>query len=99
MSELFDWDDANIAHIAEHDVSPLEAEEVITSLPLDLDYELREGEMRLRQVGQTSAGRILTVVSTFRGNLTRVVAAYPASRFLRTLYLKELVKYGEANSS
>ena len=99
MSELFDWDDANIAHIAAHGVSPSEAEEVIANQPLDLDYELREGEMRLRQVGRTAAGRILTVVSTFRGDLTRVVAAYPASKFLRTLYLEELVKYGEASSS
>jgi hypothetical protein len=27
----FDWDEANIAHIAKHDVKPHEAEEVITN--------------------------------------------------------------------
>jgi hypothetical protein len=31
MSVLFDWDDANIAHIEEHDVTPAEAEEVVTT--------------------------------------------------------------------
>jgi len=96
---MFDWDDANVAHLAEHGVSPSEAEEVITNLPLDLDYELREGEMRLRQVGQTLSGRMLVVVSTFREDLTRVVTAYPPSRFLRSLYLQELAKYGEADPS
>ncbi len=45
MSEFFDWDEANIGHIAEHGVTPSEAEEVIGNQPLDLDYELREGEI------------------------------------------------------
>ena len=99
MSEYFDWDDANTAHVAEHGIEPSEAEEVVTSNPLDLDYELREGEMRLRQVGETAAGRILVVVSTYRGELTRVITSYPASRFLRTLYLKEMARYAEENPS
>jgi len=99
ISDLFDWDEFNIAHIAGHGVLPHEAEEVITNGPLDLDYEFREGEMRLRQVGETLTGRILVVVSTFRDELTRVVTAYPASGFLRGVYLKELAKYGEANPS
>lgn len=34
--DLFDWDDANILHLAEHDVQPDEAEEVILGDPLDL---------------------------------------------------------------
>ena len=97
----FDWDEANIAHIAEHDVLPSEAEEVITNHPLDLDYVFRNGEMRLRQAGETSAGRILAVITTIRDGLIRVVTAYPASRSLRATYLehKELVKDGKANPS
>ena len=101
MAGLFDWDEANIAHIAEHDVTPLEAEEVITNHPLDLDYVVRNGEMRLRQAGETTAGRILAVISVFRNGRTRVVTAYPASRLLRTTYLqhKELMNDGKANPS
>jgi hypothetical protein len=97
----FDWDEANIAHIAEHDVTPSEAEEVITNHPLDLGYVPRNGEVRLRQAGETAAGRILAVITTVRNGLTRVVTAYPASRALRATYLehKELVKDGKANPS
>jgi uncharacterized DUF497 family protein len=98
---MFDWDAANIAHIAEHDVLPSEAEEVITNNPLDLDYAVRNGEMRLRQAGETMGGRILAVISVFRNERTRVVTAYPAGRLLRATYLeyKELVKDGKANPS
>jgi hypothetical protein len=84
----FDWDEANIAHIAEHDVVPKEAEEAVTNNPLDLSYEVRDGEIRFRQVGETSSGRILVVVSTERKGLTRVITAHRPSRFLHATYLK-----------
>jgi uncharacterized DUF497 family protein len=101
MSNLFDWDDANVAHIALHGVLPEEAEEVIVNSPLDLGYETRNDEIRLRQVGETVQGRILAVVSTLRDGRTRVVTAYTASRWLRASYLefKDLVKDGEENTS
>ena len=98
---MFDWDEANISHIAEHDVLPSETEEVITSSPLDVGFELRNGEKRIRQVGETSTGRILMVVSTMRGERIRVITAYETSRLLRATYLKykELVKDGKENPS
>ncbi len=98
---MFDWDAANIAHIAEHDVLPSEVEEVIANNPLDLDYEVRNGELRLRQAGETSAGRILAVITTIRNGLTRVITAYPASRSLQATYLehKELRKDGKDDPS
>jgi hypothetical protein len=43
---LFDWDSANIGHIAEHDVAPEEAEEVILRNPLDIGLEVVDGEER-----------------------------------------------------
>jgi uncharacterized DUF497 family protein len=88
MSDFFDWDEANIAHIAEHNVTPAEAEQVVSNNPLDLDYAVVFGEARIRQVGETSRGRILAVITTERGELTRVVTAYDASRFLKLAYLK-----------
>jgi uncharacterized protein len=36
---LFDWDTANIAHIAEHEVVPEEAEEVVLGDPLEMGFE------------------------------------------------------------
>jgi uncharacterized DUF497 family protein len=97
----FDWDEANTAHIAEHDVLPSETEEVVANNPLDLDYAVRNGESRLRQAGETSTGRILAVITVHRNGLTRVVTAYPASRSLRATYLeyKERVRDGKADSS
>jgi uncharacterized DUF497 family protein len=65
-NSLFDWDDANIAHIAEHDVAPEEAEEIILRDPLDIGLEVVNGEERSSHVGETNEGRILWVVITFR---------------------------------
>jgi uncharacterized DUF497 family protein len=100
-AELFDWDEANIAHVAEHGVTPSEAEEVVANHPLDLDYSFRNGEMRLRQVGETSAGRVLAVITMIRNRRIRVITAYPASRSLRVTYLKhkEAANDGKENSS
>lgn len=98
---MFDWDEANITHIAEHDVLPSEAEEVIANNPLALDYSSQNAETRYREVGETLSGRILVVVSTLRNEFIRVVTAYPPSRSLRLTYLKhkEYEQNGEENPS
>jgi uncharacterized DUF497 family protein len=85
----FDWDDANRGHIAEHLVSPTEAEEVILNNPVDLERQNRNGEDRILQLGETNAGRILLVVSTFADRKIRVITAWTAkeslSRYWRRL--------------
>jgi uncharacterized DUF497 family protein len=86
---MFEWNDANLRKVAQHDVFPDEAEEVILNNPIDLEFETLSGEERVRQVGETNSGRLLVVVSTWRGENIRVVTAYPASKLLRTLYLKQ----------
>jgi uncharacterized protein len=68
----FDWDDSNRSHIAERLVSPREAEEVILNNPVDLERQNRNGEDRILQLGETNAGRILLVVSTFAERKIRV---------------------------
>jgi len=82
----FSWDDANRSHIAEHSVSPEEAEQVVLNEPLDLEIQIRGGEERTLQVGETDVGRILVVVTTWRGQKVRVVTAFPANKKLRELY-------------
>jgi uncharacterized DUF497 family protein len=72
---MFDWDRANIAHIAEHGIEPIEAEEAVTYRPVFVQYLSRGGEDRFMQVGETLAGRVLVVVITPRNGLTRVVTA------------------------
>lgn len=74
---MFDWDEANTAHIAKHGVEPYEAQEVIANGPIDLAVTIRNGEERIEQIGETAAGRILQVITTIRNGRIRVVTALP----------------------
>ena len=97
----FVWDAGNIDHIARHDISPEEAEQVVENDPFDIARYLRNGEERLNQVGETDAGRVLVVVTTQRGEDTRVVTAHPADRDMRALYaqMKEADNAGDAEDT
>lgn len=46
----FDWDAANIGHVAVHDVTPDGAEEAVLKAAIALDVRLRNGEERTRLV-------------------------------------------------
>jgi uncharacterized DUF497 family protein len=83
----FDWDNENIDHFAKHQVTPSEAEQVILNRPIDLEVQLRNGEERLPQIGETDAGRILIVVTTMRGKKIRVVTAWPGNKNYRSYFL------------
>jgi uncharacterized protein len=85
---IFDWDNANIAHIAEHDVTPEEVEAVILGDPLDAGFEVVEGEERWSYLGETAEGRILRVVITLRGERMRVVTAFEPEKHWKVLYLE-----------
>ncbi len=82
----FDWNNGNIEHIALHQVTPKEAEQVIENVPIDVNAVLRNGEMRTIHLGETDAGRVLFVVATERDGMCRVVTARPADRKERALY-------------
>lgn len=82
----FDWDEENIEHLAQHQISPEEAEQVILNRPLDLESYIRNGEDRTVQIGETDEGRILIVVSTMRDKKVRVVTAWPAKERLRRYF-------------
>jgi uncharacterized protein len=84
----FDWDSANIDHIAIHDVLPEEAEQAVAYNPLEIDYEYVDGEDRVRLLGITTQARLLCVVITFRYDKIRVVTAYPATPSQRRIYFK-----------
>jgi uncharacterized protein len=83
----FDWDDANISHIAEHDVTREEAEEALTGDPLEMNFEVGEdGEQRWSYLGETARSRLLYLVITLRGEKIRVVTAPPKQD--KQFYLK-----------
>ena len=85
----FDWDDANRSHLAQHDISPDEAEQAILD-PYAVLLEIQTGgeEERTKALGATASGRILTVIFTFRGDAIRPITAYTATVRLQELYLK-----------
>jgi len=74
--ELFELDDANILHVAEHGATAEDAEQVILNRPVDLGSELRGGEPRVAQIGETNEGHVLVVISTTSGKRIRVVTAW-----------------------
>jgi hypothetical protein len=87
--ELFDWDDANIRHIAEHDVNPEEAEEVVLGHPLEIGFEKSAyGENRWSYVGETSLGWVLQVIITMRGEKIRIVTAFEPTKRDELTYLE-----------
>jgi uncharacterized DUF497 family protein len=74
----FDWDEANVEHLARHEVSPVEAEEAILDAAAILLEIQTEDEERFKSVGRTRGGRILAVVFTLRGDLIRAITAFDA---------------------
>jgi len=87
---VFDWDEANIRHLARHGVRPEEAEQVLDNAPSEPVLQMYKGEERYFQYGITNAYRVLVVVTTWRGeDLIRIVTAYPAPPALRRNYLRK----------
>jgi len=88
----FEWDDANLEHIARHNVSREEAEQAMTNDPMDDGYEVTKGEERWTMTGHTNRLRILKVVWTLRhGTVVRVVTAFDAPRADARDYLRAKV--------
>jgi uncharacterized DUF497 family protein len=85
----FDWDEANIGHVARHRVLPEEAEQVILNDPVDLGMEIVKGEERYINLGATVQHRILLVVTTWREDRVRVVTAFEPIKRLIQFYYKE----------
>ena len=84
----FDWDEDNLRHIAEHNVTAFEAEHVLENPTLDIEYQDWHGEKRFAEVGITASCRVLVVISTWRGSLIRVVTACDAPDDVIEDYLK-----------
>lgn len=91
----FEWDESNTSHLEKHGITPEEAEQVILNEPIDLEMQVRGGEPRNPQVGETDLGRVLVVVTTWRRGLARVVTAFTANKQLRKRYAIEKGKRNE----
>lgn len=86
----FDWDEANILHLARHDITPDEAMQVIENGTVFIDFEFVDGEPRTTETGHTLSGRFLTLITTERETRTRVATGWDATKAQRIAYLESL---------
>ena len=85
----FQWDDGNISkNWYKHQVSRAETEEVFFNRPIRVAQSNGRSldEDRFAALGQTSEGRLLTVVFTIRSDQIRVISARPMGRRERRMY-------------
>jgi uncharacterized DUF497 family protein len=73
---VFEWDDANVDHIAEYGVEPEEAEEAVDDR-FKAAVSAHSGRDRI--IGKTGDGRVLCVVLDRRATGWRVVTARDAT--------------------
>lgn len=87
----FEWDDANIEHIAQHNVLPSEAEDLFfdTNNVLDKDIEHSISEDRFIIIGKTKEERLLYQIFTKRGNKIRIISARDINKKEVQLYEKK----------
>lgn len=86
---MFDWDDANRAHILIHRVEPYEAEEAMRDPAQEPTRSYNwQGEVRAAIIGMTRGKRLLHVVWTERGQRIRVLHARNATRWETRLYFR-----------
>ncbi len=85
----FDWDAANLEHIARHGISPEECEQAYRNGPVVIEQQIRKGEGRQLCLGETSDGRLLTFVVTERRGRIRFVTAHPMHQRQREIYREE----------
>jgi uncharacterized DUF497 family protein len=83
----FDWDEANVFHISLHNISVEEVEFVLNGYTVELETQDGYNEERFSEIGVTSKGRYLVVVTTMRGFMTRPVTAFDAPEHLIQAYL------------
>jgi uncharacterized protein len=85
----FDWDDANLNHLAAHGVTSEEFEQAFRNDPILLSRTQHHRERRIVAVGETDQARVLFMVYTRRRSRIRAVTAYTAPRKLKSSYAKQ----------
>ena len=79
----FEWDEGNSAkNWLRHEVQQAEAEQALLNTPLVVNVTIKHAATEPRHIalGQTDAGRLLTIVFTVRGAQIRVISARAMSK-------------------
>jgi uncharacterized protein len=87
----FAWDEGNIEHIAEHNVTPEAAEEIFSDPDnvFSEDMEHSTIEKRFLIIGKTEQGRLLYQIFTRRGESIRVISSRDINKKEVHLYEKK----------
>ena len=87
VSLEFDWDAANIEHVARHRATPREVQQVFANEPMIVGAQEHPEEERFLCFERTNAGRFLTVIYTERQGKILVVTCYRMTRAQQRMYL------------
>jgi uncharacterized protein len=85
----FDWDAANLRHLARHRISRREFEEVMANEPIFMDVRDEGGEERWYALGATDHLRVVFLVFAFRGERLRPITGWDAGKKLREAYFRQ----------
>jgi uncharacterized DUF497 family protein len=88
-SREFEWDKHNERHLARHDISRTDAEDVLSGDHFLFEDQLVGDEQRWMAVGATRTGRILSIVFTVRGEAIRPIMGWMADKSTADLYSSE----------
>lgn len=89
MDQPFDWDEEkNLANQRKHGISFIEAIDALTDPYALVEYDESHShhEDRLQVIGMSSRSRILFVISTERGETTRIISARTATSTEKNRY-------------
>jgi uncharacterized DUF497 family protein len=87
----FDWDAANVGHLANHRITRHEFEQAMLHDPIIIDFADETGEERWYALGATSQLRVLVLVLvfTYREERIRPITGWDADKKLRELYFQK----------
>ena len=85
----FEWDEQNERHLANHDISRSDAEDVLSGNHVLLEYQMEDNEQRWIAVGAARTGRILVIVFAVRGEAMRPITGWVADKETAELYLEQ----------
>ena len=85
----FDRDEQNEKHLANHGITPSDAENVLSGNHMLLEYQMEGNEQRWVAVGATRTGRILNIVFAVRGEAMRPITGWAADKETADLYIRQ----------
>lgn len=91
----FEWDENKFRdNVRKHKVSFYEARTVFSSFPLTENDDLHsQEEQRYKTIGLSAKNRLLVVIHTDRGDVTRIISARKANKLEEENYYEHFSEY------